>query len=93
MWNSARARRARARGYKNIDIGAILSLDDKRKTILQEVESLRQERNTISAKMKGNKPSSELINQGKKIKTILSDKEHILSMIEEELNQKLKSAH
>ncbi len=79
------------KGYKNIDISAILSLDDKRKNILREVESLRQERNTISTKMKGNKPSSKLINQGKKIKTILSDKEHILSTIEEELNQKLKS--
>lgn len=81
---------AREKGYKNVDIPALLKLDDSRKTLLQEVESLRQERNTLSAQMKNGKPDEKLIAESKKIKSKLAEKEPELSQIEAELNEKLK---
>lgn len=81
---------AREKGYKNVDIPALLKLDDSRKTLLQEVESLRQERNALSAQMKNGKPDEKLITESKKIKSKLAEKEPELSQIEAELNEKLK---
>ena len=38
-----------------IDLDEILKLDDERKDLSQKIDVLRQERNQISAKMKGGK--------------------------------------
>ena len=77
--------------YKNINLDEILALDDKRKTLLQQVEVLRKERNDNTAKMKNGKPSEELIAKGKEIKEKLSTLETDLSNFEKELNTKLKT--
>lgn len=77
--------------YKNINLDEILALDDKRKTLLQQVEVLRKERNDNTAKMKNGKPSDELIAKGKEIKEKLSTLEADLSNFEKELNTKLKT--
>ena len=77
------------KGYK-INIEEVLSLDDKRKEILGEVEILRAKRNEIAGKMKGGKPSPELIEEGKKIKTEVAEKEQALSSVEEDLKALLK---
>ncbi len=77
------------KGYK-INVSEALALDDKRKEILNEVEVLRARRNEIAGKMKGGKPSSELISEGKAIKTELAEKEKALSKIEDELRNLLK---
>lgn len=77
------------KGYK-IDIREVLDLDDRRKAILVEVEALRARRNEIAGKMKGGKPSPELIAEGKAIKEELSEKEQVLSDVEVELNKVLK---
>ncbi|MBR3270221.1 serine--tRNA ligase [Candidatus Saccharibacteria bacterium] len=77
------------KGYK-INIEEVLSLDDKRKEILSEVETLRAKRNEIAGKMKGGKPAPELIEEGKKIKTEVSEKEQALSTVETELKELLK---
>lgn len=77
--------------YKNINLDEILALDDQRKTLLQQVEALRKERNDNTAKMKNGKPSDELIAKGKEIKEKLSTLEADLSNFEKELNTKLKT--
>ena len=77
--------------YKNVNLDEILALDDKRKSLLQQVEALRKERNDNTAKMKNGKPSDELIAKGKEIKEKLSTLEADLSDFEKELNTKLKT--
>ena len=77
--------------YKNVNLDEILALDDQRKTLLQQVETLRKERNDNTAKMKNGKPSDELIAKGKEIKEKLSTLEADLSNFEKELNLKLKT--
>ena len=77
--------------YKNVNLDEILALDDQRKTLLQQVEALRKERNDNTAKMKNGKPSDELIAKGKEIKEKLSTLEADLSNFEKELNTKLKA--
>ena len=76
------------KGYKT-DINKIIELDDKRKSMLAKVEELRKTRNEIAAKMKGGKPSSDLISKGKKIKEELAKKEQKLIACEEELAEKI----
>ena len=77
------------KGYK-VDVTEVLSLDDKRKEILGEVEALRTKRNEIAGKMKGGKPSPELISEGKKIKTEVAEKEQALQEVESKLKNLLK---
>ena len=77
------------KGYK-VDVREVLELDDKRKAILTEVESLRTRRNEIAAKMKGGKPEQALIDEGKAIKTELSKKEEDLNAAEEKVCELLK---
>ncbi|MDO4967648.1 MAG: serine--tRNA ligase [Candidatus Saccharibacteria bacterium] len=79
------------KGYKNVDIKALLKLDDERKEILKDVEVLRKERNETAAKMKGGKPSDELIKKGKEIKEKLNLEEKKLEEIENKLKLDLKS--
>lgn len=78
------------KGYK-INIEEILELDDKRKAILAEVETLRQKRNEIAGKMKGGKPSPELIEEGKAIKVELAEVEAKLSEAETKLAAAIKT--
>lgn len=80
----------REKGY-DVDISDLLTLDDKRKSLLQSVDELRRQRNEIASRMKGGKPSAELIAEGKAIKDQLAAKEPELSKIESELNTLLKS--
>lgn len=77
------------KGYK-IDVSEVVKLDDKRKSILSEVEALRAKRNEVASKMKGGKPAPELIEEGKKIKTELAEKEGALSTTETEVSEYLK---
>ena len=77
--------------YKNVNLDEVLALDDQRKALLQQVETLRKERNDNTAKMKNGKPSDELITKGKEIKEKLSTLEADLSNFEKELNTELKT--
>lgn len=75
---------AKEKGYM-IDIEEILACDDERKKILADVEELRRKRNEIAAKMKGGKPSDELIVEGKAVKEELSAKEQKLGEAQSKL--------
>lgn len=78
------------KGYKT-DIDAVLKMDDERKAVLQKVEALRTERNSIAAQMKGGKPAPELIEKGKNVKQELSALESELSEKEALVNNALKT--
>lgn len=80
---------AKEKGYK-INVREAISLDDKRKKELADVEELRQKRNEIAAKMKGGKPAPELIAEGKKLKEKLAEQEKQLSEVEEKVTALLK---
>ncbi|MBQ1298411.1 serine--tRNA ligase [Candidatus Saccharibacteria bacterium] len=81
---------AEEKGYK-INVKEVLELDDKRKKELSQVEELRRQRNEIASKMKGGKPSPELIEKGKKVKDELSGLEAKLTEVEAEFSNALKS--
>lgn len=58
---------ATAKGY-SVSISDLLKLDDERRELQQQVDSLREKRNAVAAQMKGGKPTPELIEQGKALK-------------------------
>lgn len=78
------------KGYK-INIKDVIALDDSRKSVLREVESLRQKRNEIAAKMKGGKPEPALIEEGKNVKTKLAELEEDLTKVEADYKTAMKS--
>ena len=78
------------KGYK-IDVNDVLKLDDERKKLLSDVESLRAKRNEIAGKMKGGKPAPELIKEGKEVKEKLVAEESKLTEAEAKLNALLKT--
>ena len=80
---------AKEKGYK-IDVGEVVTLDDRRKKELAEVEELRRKRNELASQMKGGKPSAELVAEGKRVKEKLAGQEKQLAEVEEKLNGVLK---
>lgn len=80
---------AREKGYR-VQPKEVLELDDERKKLLAIVESARQRRNEIAAKMKGGKPDAALIEEGKQIKIELASDEAKLSELEDKITELLK---
>ena len=78
------------KGYK-IQPREVVELDDERKKILAKVEALRQRRNEVASQMKGGKPDTALIEEGKKIKTDLAKDEAELAEVEAKITEKLKA--
>ena len=78
----------REKGYQ-IDIKKLLKQDDVRRSVLQEVEALRTRRNEVAAKMKGGKPEPAQIEEGKRIKIDLAEKEALLDKSEQEVSSLL----
>ncbi len=81
---------AREKGYQ-VDIPALLKLDDERKSLLQDVEALRQQRNDLSSRMKNGQPDPELIQQAKEVKAQLAQSEPKLSEIEQQITAQIAS--
>lgn len=77
---------AKQKGYK-VNINELLMLDDSRREVLSSVELLRKKRNENSQKMKGAKPSDELIKEGREIKEKIAGLETELREKEEKLNE------
>lgn len=80
---------AKNKGY-DVDIKKLLELDDDRRTLQQQVDELREKRNANAAKMKGGKPEPELIDEGKRIKVELAERESYLTNIDQEFTELLK---
>ncbi|HYF02977.1 MAG TPA: serine--tRNA ligase [Patescibacteria group bacterium] len=82
------------RGIKNADPEKVLKLYSDRVAILQEVESLRAERNVSSQKMKSKLEPEErngLILRGKEIKESLATLEAQIEMLDAEFNTAFKN--
>ena len=81
------------KGYKNVDINRVIELDQERKTLGQEIDSLRSRRNEIANSMKitKSKPSSELIAEGKELKEKISALEDQYRHIDQDFMTILKS--
>ena len=82
---------AKEKNYKGVKIDEVLKLDDERKALLQDVEKLRKGRNDTAAKMKGGKPTPELIAKGKEIKDKLAVEEVKLTELETKVKDALKT--
>lgn len=81
--------KASQKGY-DVDVAKLLELDKEHKELIQTVESLRAKRNEISDSMKGGKPTSELIEQGKQLKLELAKREGYLNETSEKWLDLLK---
>jgi seryl-tRNA synthetase len=82
--------KAAQKGY-DIEVDHLLQLDNKRKELLQVVESLRQERNQVAESMKQGKPDEQQMERGRQIKIELSKREEYLQETETEWLELLKS--
>jgi len=76
-------------------VDALLELDRKRRELMGQTEELRAKRNENAEKLKeqtqkGQKPDESLIEEGKKIKEELKEKEPQLTVLNEEFNKSLK---
>ncbi len=83
------AKSAKEKGYQ-VDIAALIKLDDERKELLQQVDELRRQRNEVSSKMGKGKPEPEVLAEAKRIKSDLSTLEPKLDGIEKQLRDELK---
>ena len=77
------AEKSKQKGY-DVDITQLLGLDTERRELQGRVDALRQRRNEVAASIKGQKPSDEVIAQGKEVKEQLVDLEHKLNSIDRE---------
>ena len=81
---------ARDKGYE-VSIADLLKHDDQRRELQKQADELRAQRNEIAAKMKGGKPETSLIEQGKAVKEQLAALEAELKSAEEQVNALLKN--
>jgi seryl-tRNA synthetase len=84
------AEKSKQKGY-DVDITQLLGFDTERRELLQQVEDLRRQRNELAEQTKGQKPSDEQIEQGRKLREQLGDLEHKLGAIEQEYETLLKT--
>lgn len=80
---------SKQKGY-DVSIADLLKLDDERRSLQQQVDELREKRNTNAAKMKGGKPDQATIDEGKQIKVELAEREKYLSDVDEQYTSLLK---
>ena len=80
---------ARRKGY-DVNIDELLQIDQSKRQLQQQADELRAIRNEIAARMKGERPSDELISEGKAIKDRLSGFETTLKETDEKFIDLLK---
>ncbi len=83
------ARNAKNKGY-DVDVNKLVALDEERRVLQQQVDELREKRNQNSSKMKGGKPDQETIDEGKRIKVELAEREEYLSKTDAEFTELFK---
>ncbi len=80
--------------YMNVDLDEIIAIQDERYSIMQETEALRTKRNENAAKMKGKLEQDvrmALIEEGKKIKAELQEKEEKLAELDKTFQEKART--
>ena len=89
--NPDRVQEAAAQKGYTINVQELLSADKSRRELQTKADALRTERNEISGQMKDGKPSPELVERGKAIKTELSEVEDNLRTVDETYMTLLKA--
>lgn len=84
------AEKAAQKGYK-VNIPELIRLDEERRSAIGVLEALRAKRNENAGQMKGGKPTPELIEQGKLIKTDLAQLETKFASLDENFTKLLAS--
>lgn len=80
--------------FMNVDLDAIIALQDERYNVLQATEALRARKNETASKMKAKLDTdtrNALIEEGKRIKTELAEKEARLAEIDQEFQDKART--
>lgn len=70
------------KGYKNVNVRALIELDSQRRVFIAAADELRARRNLLTAELKQGKPSPEQIAAGKQLKQEVASAEAALSEIE-----------
>jgi seryl-tRNA synthetase len=83
------AEKSKQKGY-DVDVNKLLEVDEDRKTLIGQVEALRTRRNEISDSMKCGKPEQAMVDEGKRIKVELAEREDLLAKTEAEFNKLIK---
>lgn len=78
------------KGYK-VSIKELLELDKQRRSLQQQADTLREQRNTIAAQMKGGKPTPELIAQGKSVKEQLASQDAEFAEVDNQYQALMRS--
>jgi len=78
------------KGYK-IHIQDLLDADNERRELQSKADELRTRRNEVSGQMKGGKPSDDLVEEGRRIKTELAELEDHLRVVDERYTALLKA--
>jgi len=68
---------AKNKGY-NVSIATLIELDEEKRALQQQVDNLREKRNQNATAMKGGRPTQGLIDEGKRIKLELAEREEYL---------------
>lgn len=68
-------------------IDTVLAIDEQRRTLLQQVESVRQKSNELQRGIKGRRPTEEELAAGKELKIQLKDLEPRLREVEEKFTE------
>lgn len=76
-------RKSEQKGYKDVRVAELLQLDAERRSKLTQIEELRARRNTLTAEMKGQKPSDDQLAAGKQLKEEIAAIETSLKTIDE----------
>lgn len=69
---------SKQKGY-TVSIAELLKLDDERRELQAQVDELREKRNANATSMKGGKPDQAVIDEGKRIKIELAEREGYLN--------------
>ena len=88
--NHKKVKQAASNKNISVDIDELLTLDQKRRELLQEIEKLRKARNETAAQMKNGIPAPELIAEGRRIKQALTELETVLGPIDDSFMELLK---
>jgi seryl-tRNA synthetase len=81
--------KSKQKGY-DVDVVALLKVDEDRRRLLTEAEAVRAARNTLADQLRQGHPSPEQIEQGKQLKVHLNELESQLGPVEAEYAALLK---
>jgi seryl-tRNA synthetase len=81
--------KAKQKGYK-VDVKHLRELDDKRRSLLKEVEEVRAERNKLADSLKQGSPSEENLEKGWALKAKLDELAKLLDPLQVEYETHLK---